>query len=162
MKNEKSEGRGDIWEEENEMSQWMHFINFLLYLGVSIPLIVLGYLIFLWTTPYREIELIREGSETEDPIKIRAAKAAAYDIGGKILGLVIVVASAILNSVDLLDLVIWGVVGIIFHEIIFFLINWLAPFSINQEIPKGNVSVAIFSSRIHIAAGILMAALISY
>lgn len=144
------------------MDQWIHFINFLLYFGVSIPLIVLGYLVFLWTTPYREIQLIRDGSETEDPVKIRAAKAAAYDIGGKILGLVIVVASAIINSVDLLDLVIWGLVGIIFHVVLFFVINWLSPFNINQEVPKGNVSVAIFSSRIHIAAGILMAALISY
>lgn len=144
------------------VAQWVYFLNFIYYLGVSIPLVLLGYLLFLWSTPYREIGLIRAGADTEDDTKVRAAKAAAHDLGGKVLGLVIVVASAIFNSVNLVDLIIWGVVGILFHLAIFFLFHWFAPFSVLKEIPKGNVAVAIFSSRLHIAAGILMAALISY
>lgn len=144
------------------MDQWQYFLNFIYYLGAAIPLLLFGYLIFLWTTPYREIQLIREGSETSDPVKARAAKAAAYDLGGKILGLVIVVASAIFHSVNIWDLVVWGLVGIVFQVAIFFLFHWLAPFSVIKEIPKGNVAVAIFSSRLNIAVGILMAALISY
>jgi putative membrane protein len=144
------------------MDQWHFFVNFLCYFGVSIPILLFGYLIFLWITPYREVELIREGAETGDLVKAHAAKAAAHDLGGKILGLVLVVASAIFNSVNLWDLVLWGIVGIVFQVAVFYLFQWLAPFNVIKEIPKGNVSVAIFSSRLHIAAGLLMAALISY
>lgn len=144
------------------MTQVEAMLSFMMYLGVSFPLILIGLFAFVFTTPYKEYQIIREGADTSDPIKINAAKAAAHDLGGKILGLTIVVASAIYSSVDLIDLLIWGGLGIIFQIIVFYLFNLLAPFSVISEIPKGNVSVAIFSSRLSIATGLLMAALISY
>lgn len=144
------------------MTQVDAILNFAAYLGVTIPLMIFGYVVFLFTTPYREYQLIRDGADTDDPAKVNAAKAAAHDLGGKVLGLAIVIASAIINAVNLLDLAIWGVLGVIFQVIVFYLFNWLAPFSVISEIPKGNVSVAIFASRLSIATGLLMAALISY
>lgn len=144
------------------MTQVEAMLSFMMYLGVSFPLILVGLLAFIFTTPYKEYQIIREGSDSSDPVKINAAKAAAHDLGGKLLGLTIVVASAIYNSVNLIDLLIWGGLGIVFQIVVFFLFNLLAPFSVISEIPKGNVSVAIFSSRLSIATGLLMAALISY
>lgn len=143
-------------------SQWPLILNFLIYLAVTIPIFAFGIFVFLFTTPYKEYQLIADGADTTDPQKVAAAKAAAHDLGGKILGLTIVLASAIYNSVNLIDLVIWGVIGTIFQVLIFYLFELLTPFRVVSEIPKGNVSVGIFASRLSIAAGLLMAALISY
>jgi putative membrane protein len=143
-------------------SQWGYLLNFLSYLAVTIPILGLGILVFAFTTPYKEFELIKNGAQTEDPKKVAAAKAAAHDLGGKIIGLTIVLASAVYHSVNLLDLLIWGVVGMVFQVLVFYLFEWITPFKVVSEIPNGNISVGIFASRLSIAAGLLMAALISY
>ncbi|SMO65597.1 DUF350 domain-containing protein [Melghirimyces algeriensis] len=144
------------------LEQWSYILNFLSYLGVTIPLVVLGALLFLLTTPYREIQLIKEGADASDSQAFHAAKAAAYDLGGKLLGLCLVLASAIYHSLGLVDLVIWGVIGAVFQVIIFYLFELITPFRIVSEIPNGNVSVGIFTSLLSISTGLLMAALISY
>ncbi|MBD1372208.1 DUF350 domain-containing protein [Hazenella sp. IB182357] len=144
------------------MTQMDSLLNFAIYLGVTIPLMILGLFIFIVTTPYQEIALFKEGAYSEDPVKQNAAKAAAHDIGGKLLGLAIVVASAIYHSVSILDLLVWGGIGIVIQMIGFYLFNLLTPFQVLSEIPKGNVGVGIFSSRISIAIGLLTAVLISY
>jgi putative membrane protein len=138
------------------------FINFLMYLGVTLPLLGFGLVVFAFTTPYKEFKLIADGANTDDLQKVNAAKAAAHDLGGKIIGLAIVLASAIYHSVSLGDLVIWGLIGTLFQVLVFYLFELLTPFKVIAEIPKGNVSVGVFASRLSIATGILMAALISY
>jgi putative membrane protein len=142
--------------------QWTNILNFAIYLGVTLPLLALGIFTFMVTTPYNEFRLIREGAETSDPQKVAAAKAASHDLGGKIIGLAIVLSSAIFNSVNIVDLIIWGVVGVVFQVVVFYLFELLTPFRVVAEIPKGNVSVGIFASRLSVATGLLMAALISY
>lgn len=139
-----------------------YLLNFLAYLAVTIPILGLGIFVFMITTPYKEYDLIRQGAQTDDPKKMGAAKAAAHDLGGKIIGLAIVLASAVYHAVNLWDLVIWGIVGMVFQVLVFYLFEWITPFKVVSEIPNGNVSVGIFASRLSIAAGLLMAALISY
>jgi putative membrane protein len=142
--------------------QWLSILNFLAYLGVTLPILAFGMLVFTVTTPYNEFKLIRDGADTDNLQKVNAAKAAAHDLGGKIIGLAIVLASAVFHSVSLLDLAIWGVLGIVFQVAVFYLFELLTPFKVVSEIPKGNVSVGIFTSRLSLATGLLMAALISY
>ncbi|GAA5346383.1 DUF350 domain-containing protein [Planifilum fimeticola] len=142
-------------------AQWSNMLNFLMYLGVTLPLLGMGIAVFLFTTPYKEFQLIRDGADATDPQKTAAAKAAAHDLGGKIIGLSIVLAS-VFHSLNLWDLVLWGVIGILFQVLVFYLFELLTPFKVVSEIPKGNVSVAIFASRLSVASGLLMAALISY
>jgi len=108
------------------------------------------------------VALFREGAATSDPQKRDAARAAAYDLGGKIVGLSLVLASAVFHSVGLADLALWGAIGILFQVLMFYLFEWLTPFKAVSEIPAGNVAVAVFASRLSFAAGLLMAALISY
>ncbi|MGI6127429.1 MAG: DUF350 domain-containing protein [Planifilum sp.] len=143
-------------------AQWPNILNFLMYLGVTLPLLGVGIAVFLITTPYREFQLIRDGADTTDSQKMAAAKAAAHDLGGKIIGLAIVLASAVFHSLSLGDLILWGVIGILFQVLVFYLFELLTPFKVVSEIPKGNVSVALFASRLSVASGLLMAALISY
>ncbi|KEQ23345.1 DUF350 domain-containing protein [Paenibacillus tyrfis] len=144
------------------MDQFGNIINFLMYLGVTVPLVGLGILFFNLTTPYNEFALIREGGDLSDPAKAAAAKATAYDLGGKIIGQVLVLASAVYHSVGLVDLIIWGLIGIAFQIIVFYLFELLTPFKVLAEIPKGNVSVGIFSFCLSLASGLLLASLISY
>ncbi|MFE5319650.1 DUF350 domain-containing protein [Paenibacillus sp. NPDC056579] len=144
------------------MAQFDSIVNFLIYLCVTVPLLGLGLLFFIFTTPYSEFKLIRDGGDLSDPVKANAARAAAYDLGGKILGQTIVLASAVYHSLGLIDLVIWGLVGIAFQVIVFYLFELLTPFRVLKEIPKGNVSVGLFSFCLSIATGLLLASLISY
>jgi putative membrane protein len=144
------------------LSQWESIVNFLIYLGVTVPLMGLGILFFNLTTPYNEFRLIRDGADLGDPSKVAASKAAAHDLGGKIIGQALVLASAVYHSVSIVDLIIWGLLGIAFQIIVFYLFELLTPFKVVAEIPKGNVSVGVFSFCLSAASGLLMASLISY
>ena len=142
--------------------QWDNIVNFLIYLGVTVPLLGFGFLMFMVTTPYKEFQIIREGANGADQQKVMAAKAVANDLGGKIIGLSLVLASAVYHSLGIVDLIIWGLLGTAFQVIVFYLFELVTPFKVIKEIPAGNVSVGIFTSRLSIATGLLMAALISY
>lgn len=144
-------------------TQWESIVNFLIYLGVTLPLMGIGIFVFVFTTPYSEFKLIRDGgAESGDPLKQAAAKAAAHDLGGKIIGLALVLTSAIYHSLGVTDLLIWGGIGIVAQVLVFYVFELVTPFRVVSEIPKGNVSVGLFASRLSIATGLLMAALISY
>ncbi len=141
------------------MAYWPSVGNFLTYLGVSLPLLLLGMVVFKATTPYNEAELLRNGGEAG---KSEGAQAVAYDLGGKMLGMAVVLASAIYHAVSVKDLLIWGLIGMVFQVVVFYFFVMLMPFKVLQEIPRGNVAVGILSSRISLATGMLLAALISY
>ncbi|WP_282941739.1 DUF350 domain-containing protein [Paenibacillus sp. RC67] len=144
------------------MTQWDSILNFLIYLGVTVPLLGLGIFLFTITTPYSEFKLIREGGDLSDPSKAAAARASAYDLGGKIIGQTLVLASAVYHSLGLVDLIVWGLIGIAFQVIVFYLFELLTPFKVVVEIPKGNISVGLFSFCLSLATGLLLASLISY
>lgn len=141
--------------------QWANIGNFLLYLGISLPLLALGMRVFMLVTPYPESRLISAGAE-EDRQKAAAAQAAAYDLGGKAIGLAIVLASAIFHAVNVIDLIIWGLIGTAFQVVIYYLYELFTPFKVTAEIPQGNIAVGILSAFLSIATGLLLAALISY
>lgn len=141
--------------------QWANIANFLIYLAIALPLLGAGIFLFMLTTPYKEHKLIADGDET-DCTKACAAQAAAYDLGGKILGLSIVLASAVFHAVNYVDLIIWGLIGAIFQVVIFYIYELVTPFSVRREIPQGNVAVGIFSAFLSVSTGLLLAALISY
>jgi len=143
------------------MEQADTVIQFSLYLLMAAPMMAIGIFIFQLTTPYNEFALIREGSSTDDPQKMAAAKAAAHDLGGKIIGLALVLASSIYHSADWWDLALWGMIGVVFQVGVMYLFEWATPFRIVSEIPKGNVSVGLIASRISIATGLVVAALVS-
>lgn len=144
------------------MTHLDNITNFLIYMGISLPLLWFGLYIFLWTTPYNELSLIQEGSEFADPKKFMAAQATAYDLGGKMIGLALVMASAIYHSVSPLNLLIWGLIGVGFQIIIFCIFTVITPIRTRQEIPKGNIAVGVLSAFTSIASSMILAALISY
>ena len=141
----------------------MYLINFLKYLGVSIPLMILAVILFSFTTPYKEFQIMATGDDLENPRQVASAIAVAFDIGGKVIGLAILLASAIYHAVDLWDMTLWALTGTVAIIIVYWLFELLTPtIKVRREIPNGNVAVGIFSFCLSIATGILMAALISY
>ena len=143
------------------LQQWSSFVNFLIYLVVSVPLLLIGIKIFMWQTPYNEMQVIKEAASCDTDIKDEAGIAVAHSLGGKVGGQALVMASAVFHSVSVLDLVIWGVIGIIFQVLVYYVFEKLTPFKVDEEVGKGNIAVGIFSARLSFATGLILAALIS-
>jgi len=142
------------------LQQWSSFVNFLIYLVVAFPLLLVGIKIFMWQTPYDEMQMIRDAASS-DTITDEAGIAAAHSLGGKVVGQALVMASAIFHSVSVGDLVIWGIVGIVFQVLVYYVFEKLTPFQISDEVVKGNIAVGLFSARLSFATGLILAALIS-
>jgi putative membrane protein len=144
----------------NMIITWEQVSNFLLYLVTTLGLIGAGLGIFLIITPYKEMKLIKEGTST-DITKVNAAQASAHDLGGKMIGLCVVLASAIYHSANLMELILWGLVAIVAQIVTYYLFGWITPFKVAKEIQMGNVSVAILGSRLSLGCSLIIAALIS-
>ncbi|MCO5387260.1 DUF350 domain-containing protein [Desulfosporosinus sp.] len=141
----------------------MYLINFLMYLGVTIPLMIFSVMLFTFTTPYKEFKILADGDDLDNPRKVSAAKAVAFDLGGKVLGTAILLASAIYHSIGIWDMIAWTLTGTISLIIVYWLFEVLTPMlKVRHEIPNGNVAVGFFSFCLSLATGILMASLISY
>ena len=143
------------------LQQWTSFVNFFLYLVVSIPLLLIGIRIFMWQTSYREMDIIKDAACQDNDIKDEAGIAVAYSLGGKVIGQALVIASAVFHSVSVVDLIIWGLVGIVFQVGVYYGFEKLMPFKVEQEVCQGNIAVGLFSASISLAAGLIVAALIS-
>lgn len=129
------------------------YINFASYLGVALLLMAAGILIFVVSTPkVKEFSLIREKNAT-----------AALSLGGKMVGLALVLGAAAEYSVSLLDMAIWGAVGIISQIIIFFFAELITiRFSISKAIEEDNRAVGIMLFSLSLSIGWIVAKCLSY
>lgn len=129
------------------------YVNFLIYLGVALLLLLIGMILFeKSTTKINEFQLIREKNIS-----------AALSLGGKLIGLAFVLGSSIENSISLLDMVIWGAIGIV-AQIITFIIAELVTirFSINQAIKEDNRAVGVILFTLSISVGWVVAKCLTY
>ena len=110
------------------LQQWSSFVNFLTYLVVSIPLLLIGIKIFMMQTPYNEMKIIQDAACCDKTAKDEAGIAVAHNLGGKIVGQALVMASAVFHAVSIGDLIIWGVIGIIFQVLVYYAFEKLTPF----------------------------------
>lgn len=125
-------------------------LDFALYFGSSVILVILFLAVYVRVTPYREFKLISEGN-----------LAAAYSFSGALLGFAIPLASAVAHSVGLIDMIIWGMVAMFVQIITFFVVKTIFP-SIVSDIPSNQVSKGLFLGVVSLAVGILNAACITY
>jgi putative membrane protein len=126
--------------------------SFLLYLAVSFVLLFVGLFLMEITTKVKEFSLMAKGN-----------KAASYLLGGRLLGLAIVLYSSLANSISLLDMAIWGGVGIAAQIIVFYLAEWLTPrFNVNQSIEEDNQAVGLFLMFLSVSIGIVIAGCLTY
>ncbi|HKA44691.1 MAG TPA: DUF350 domain-containing protein [Burkholderiales bacterium] len=123
---------------------------FALYLAATLVLFLVFLVIYLRITPYREIALIREGNS-----------AAAASISGAMLGFVIPLANAVVQSANIADMVLWGVIALIVQLLVYSVVTRIIP-DIGRGIPEGKVAEGVFLGALSVAIGILNAACITY
>ena len=125
-------------------------IPFLLtHFGVTIVMLVVGAFIYIKITSHDEMALIRDGNN-----------AAAVSLSGAILGLAIPLAFCMANSVNVYDIVIWGLVTLVIQLVTFLIIDlWLRDLS--RKIEDGQVGTAILLASVKLAVASINAAAIS-
>ncbi|TAG00821.1 MAG: DUF350 domain-containing protein [Betaproteobacteria bacterium] len=124
--------------------------DFLIYFGLALALLVAFTLVYTTVTPYKELKLIRDGNT-----------AAAISLSGAMLGFALPVASTVINAVNLVDMVIFGVVATVVQLVVFMIARMLLP-GLTGSIADGNVAKATFLAAISIAVGMLNAAALTY
>ena len=122
-------------------------IPFLLsHFGVTVLMLVIGVFIYMWITSHDERVLIREGNT-----------AAAISLAGAILGLAIPLAFCMASSVNVYDIVIWGIVTLVIQLATFWIIDiWLRDLS--KRIEEGQVGTAILLVSVKLAVASINAA----
>jgi putative membrane protein len=124
--------------------------DFLVYFALSLVLLALFLVIYLRVTPYREIALIREGNA-----------AAAASLSGALLGFVLPLASAVVHSVNLVDMAVWGAIALAVQVAAYGVARLVIP-GFAQGIPAGNVAEGVFVGALSLGVGILNAASMTY
>lgn len=123
---------------------------FAAFFGTSLLLLAMCLVIYVVITPYPEIKLIREGNA-----------AAAASLGGAIIGFALPLASVVVNSVSLLDMLIWSAVALVVQLAAFAGVRLLVP-NIARHVREGQVASGILLGAMAIALGLLNAASMTY
>lgn len=132
----------------------MAIANTLVYLGIGLLFLVVGSIVFSYSTKMSEKEQIIEKGNT----------AVALMFSGKMLGLAIVIMSAAKFSVNLTDYAIWCVIGIILQIIAYWVVEIIifTKVSLVKKVEEGNVAVAIMLFIISVSVGCIISGAISY
>ena len=135
---------------DGAIQSFLSGIPFLLtHFGVTIVMLVVGAFIYIKITSHDEMALITDGNN-----------AAAVSLSGAILGLAIPLAFCMANSVNVYDIVIWGLVTLVIQLVTFWIIDlWLRDLS--RKIEDGQVGTAILLASVKLAVASINAAAIS-
>jgi putative membrane protein len=124
--------------------------KFLLYFAASLVMLGVFTAVYLRVTPYHEIELIRAGNV-----------AAAASLSGSLVGFALPLASAVLYSASLQDMLMWGVIALLGQLVGYGAVRLLIP-HLATDIPEGKLASGIFLGAVSLAIGILNAACMAY
>ncbi|WP_168188742.1 DUF350 domain-containing protein [Thermoflavimicrobium daqui] len=138
------------------MTIWGAVMNASIGFVFVLLLLSLGIILFSYLTPYSTFQLMKEGSNLNHPHKVAQAKAVAYELSGKMVGIGIILFCSIFNMHSLKKMVFWGLLGIFLELIIYYLFILCAPMKVASEIEKGNIAIAHLSSQICVASGLLI------
>jgi putative membrane protein len=128
------------------------FLNFTLYAATGLALLFAGFVVFELTTKTKELKLISNGNTS-----------AALSLGGRLFGLSFVIGSSIANSLSLIDLLIWGTVGIAAQIIALFAAEHLAiRSSISKAIDADNKAVGLLVMFLSLSVGWVIAQCLTY
>jgi putative membrane protein len=126
------------------------FPAFIVYFAASLALLALFIAIYIRLTPYRELELIRQGN-----------CAAAASLTGAMLGFVIPLGHSVAQSANLLDMALWGLIALVVQLLVYFASTRLMP-RLSADIAAGKTAPGIFLGSLSLATGMLNAACMTY
>ena len=104
-------------------------------------------LIYQWVTPYNEAKLIREGNV-----------AAALALGGALVGYVLPLASALSNTVSLVEFCAWAALAGVIQIAAFTLVRTVVMKDVAARIEKGEIAAGVYLLSISLGVGVLNAA----
>jgi putative membrane protein len=119
---------------------------FAAYLALAIALLLVFLQIYAWITPHRELELIRAGND-----------AAAIALAGALFGFVVPLASTIAHSLNIPDMLLWGMVAMAVQIATFVVVKLVRP-EICAKVAQGETASAVLLAAISLGVGILNAA----
>ena len=122
---------------------------FAAYFATAVGLLAVFLVLYVFVTPYSELQLIREGNV-----------AAAISLAGAIVGYALPIAVAVAASHNIAVMIGWGVVaGVV--QLAAYIVARLALPQINLAIPQGKVASGIFLASLSLGIGILNAGCIA-
>ncbi len=130
-----------------------YFLSFGLFFLSAVAIVALFLVLYALVTPYDDYRLIFEEHNT----------AAALGFGGAIVGLCIVLHSALIHSVSYVDFLIWAIVAMVIQLLFAFGVTRLkGKLSFEASIVKGDISVGTLMALLSVAIGLLNAGSMSY
>ena len=127
---------------------------FATHLIASLLLLALFLLIYIYVTPYREIQLIRQGNS-----------AAAVSLSGAMLGYAFPLAYSSAQSVNLADMILWGAIALVTQLAVYGVVRIVRIFmipDISSAIQEGKVAQGMFLGALSLATGLLNAGCMTY
>ncbi|HYC02979.1 MAG TPA: DUF350 domain-containing protein [Azospirillaceae bacterium] len=123
---------------------------YLAWLAVMVILIALFTFLYKLVTPYRELELIRAGN-----------RAAAFSLGGTVIGFAIALHTIASGSGSLLEMLMWGVIALLCQVGVFLVAARLLG-DLKAGIEADREGYGIFLGALSIAMGTVNAGALTY
>jgi len=121
----------------------------LLHAGVSLLMLTLGSVVYALLSPYKEIDLIRQGNA-----------AGSISFGGVVIGLAIPLAVSLSASPTVLEVVVWGL-AVTAVQLLLFRLTDLALRGLPDRIREGDVSAVGLLAAGRLATALLLAAAVA-
>ncbi len=125
---------------------WVNLSEFLIFFIVAVALTILFVVIYTRVTKHNELALIKENST-----------AASVAFSGSLIGFALPLASTIINSVTIVEMVLWGLIALVVQVLVYLLIRLPMP-RISERIEANEVAAGIWLGACSLVAGILNAA----
>ena len=120
--------------------------EFLLFFVAAAALTLIFVVFYTRVTRHNELSLIKKNST-----------AAALAFSGSLIGFAVPLASTMVNSVTVVEMVLWGLVALIVQILVYLVIRLPMP-RISERIEADEVAAGIWLGSCSIVAGILNAA----
>ncbi len=124
--------------------------SFLLYFGAALVAMAVFVVLYMAVTSHHEASLIRQGNT-----------AAAISFAGALIGFTLPLASAIIHSVSLIDMLVWSAIALVVQLAVFLLVDRLLR-EISRHIEEGNIAAGTTLAAASVAIGIINAACMTY
>ncbi|MFC0135235.1 hypothetical protein CR105_21005 [Massilia eurypsychrophila] len=124
-------------------------LAYLLHLLTAVAMVLVFFVIYTRITPYDEVTLIRAGNQ-----------AAAFSLGGTLLGFSITLASALWHTPDYYQFLVWGAGGMLVQVLVFAVATRLLNMS-KDQIEANNKAFGGLLGAIALSIGVINAGCIS-
>lgn len=128
---------------------WTSLSEFLIFFIVGAVLTLLFVLIYTRITRHNEIDLIKKNSI-----------AAAVAFSGSLIGFGLPLASTMINSINVVEMALWGGIALVVQVLVYMLIRLPMP-RISERIEANEIAAGIWLGSCSLVAGILNAASMS-